>query len=211
MSNVALWRFAPDPTLCPCRPRPRPRPHPRLRAQVAALRSHASECAAEAERAQRSALQSDAVHAASSAEEVAQLREQVMYRARLCACGGVGWFLFFGGDVGWVIGGRRRGEYVGVGFIWGGGAQLSAERNAFTMCSRRSFGPSGRCKTSGSSFGQRATKRQLLLKSTTTRFGRWATVLRWRLMLLLRRSQGLQRASERPPRGRCRTKALCEV
>ena len=45
--------------------------------QVAALRSHASECAAEAERAQRSALQFDAVHAASSAEEVAQLREQV--------------------------------------------------------------------------------------------------------------------------------------
>jgi len=46
---------------------------------VAALRSHASECAAEAERAQRSALQSDAVHAASSAEEVAQLREQVPF------------------------------------------------------------------------------------------------------------------------------------
>ncbi len=46
---------------------------------MAALRSHASECAAEAERAQRSALQSDAVHAASSAEEVAQLREQVPF------------------------------------------------------------------------------------------------------------------------------------
>jgi hypothetical protein len=45
--------------------------------QVVALRSHAAECAAEAERAQRSALQSDAVLAASSAEEVAQLREQV--------------------------------------------------------------------------------------------------------------------------------------
>ena len=51
--------------------------HACARVQAAALRSHASECAAEAERAQRSALQSDAVHAASSAEEVAQLREQV--------------------------------------------------------------------------------------------------------------------------------------
>lgn len=34
-------------------------------------------CCAKAERAQRSALQSDALHAATSAEDVAQLREQV--------------------------------------------------------------------------------------------------------------------------------------